>query len=33
MQNNMITYRNLDSPLGQMIAGATSKGLCFFGMA
>lgn len=29
MPNGKIVCRNLDSPLGQMIAGATDKGLCF----
>lgn len=29
MQKGKIVYRNLNSPLGQMIAGATDKGICF----
>src|SRR4030067_3835138 len=29
MQNQKIVFRNLNSPLGEMIAGATDKGLCF----
>lgn len=29
MQNNNIVFRDLDSPLGKMIAGATAKGVCF----
>jgi O-6-methylguanine DNA methyltransferase len=29
MQNGKIVYHNLDSPLGQMIAGATDRGVCF----
>jgi O-6-methylguanine DNA methyltransferase len=29
MQNNKIVFRDLKSPLGEMIAGATDKGVCF----
>lgn len=29
MENGVIVYRNMPSPLGEMIAGATSKGICF----
>jgi O-6-methylguanine DNA methyltransferase len=29
MQNCRILFRNLNSPLGEMIAGATDKGVCF----
>jgi O-6-methylguanine DNA methyltransferase len=29
MQEGKILFRNLNSPLGQMIAGATDKGVCF----
>ena len=29
MQNQKIVFRNLNSPLGEMIAGATDKGICF----
>ena len=29
MSNKKIVFRNLQSPLGEMIAGATSKGVCF----
>ncbi len=29
MQNNNSVFRDLDSPLGKMIAGATDKGVCF----
>jgi len=29
MQNGNIVFRDLDSPLGKMIAGATDKGVCF----
>jgi AraC family transcriptional regulator of adaptative response/methylated-DNA-[protein]-cysteine methyltransferase len=29
MENNAIVYRDIKSPLGEMIAGATSKGVCF----
>ena len=29
MQEGKILFRNLNSPLGQMIAGATNKGVCF----
>lgn len=29
MPNDQIRYRNLPSPLGMMIAGATDQGLCF----
>jgi len=29
MQNHKIVFRNLNSPLGEMIAGATDKGVCF----
>jgi len=29
MQEGKILFRNLDSPLGEMIAGATKKGICF----
>jgi O-6-methylguanine DNA methyltransferase len=29
MQNDRILFRDLRSPLGRMIAGATSKGVCF----
>ena len=29
MLNNKIVFKNLQSPLGEMIAGATNKGVCF----
>jgi AraC family transcriptional regulator of adaptative response/methylated-DNA-[protein]-cysteine methyltransferase len=29
MQNQKIVFKNLSSPLGEMIAGATDKGVCF----
>lgn len=29
MQNGQIIYRDISSPLGEMIAGATAKGICF----
>ena len=29
MQNQKIVFKNLNSPLGEMIAGATDKGVCF----
>jgi len=29
MQNNKIVFRDVSSPLGNMIAGATEKGVCF----
>jgi O-6-methylguanine DNA methyltransferase len=29
MQNNKIVFRDFKSPLGEMIAGATEKGVCF----
>jgi AraC family transcriptional regulator of adaptative response/methylated-DNA-[protein]-cysteine methyltransferase len=29
MQNHKIVFRNLKSPLGKMITGATEKGVCF----
>ena len=29
MQNGQIIYRDIDSPLGEMIAGATANGVCF----
>jgi O-6-methylguanine DNA methyltransferase len=29
MQEGKILFRNLNSPLGEMIAGATDKGICF----
>jgi AraC family transcriptional regulator of adaptative response/methylated-DNA-[protein]-cysteine methyltransferase len=29
MQDGKIVYRDIDSPLGPMIAGATSRGVCF----
>ena len=29
MENNVIVYRDIKSPLGEMIAGATAKGVCF----
>jgi O-6-methylguanine DNA methyltransferase len=29
MQNNKMVFRDLKSPLGEMIAGATDKGVCF----
>jgi len=29
MQNQSIVFKNLNSPLGEMIAGATDKGVCF----
>lgn len=29
MENSKIVYRNLNSPLGDMIAGASAKGVCF----
>ena len=29
MQNRKIVFKNLNSPLGEMIAGATDNGVCF----
>lgn len=29
MENNAIVYRDIASPLGDMVAGATTKGVCF----